>query len=338
MNRKGILAAGNWIIDVVKIIDEFPHQDGLANIMNDRKVNNGGSPYNILKDLSKLNAPFPLEACGLVGDDDLGQHIINDCCDHRIDISQIHKTNLAPTSYTDVMTVAATGRRTFFHNRGANALLAAKDIVLQNSEARFFLLAYPLLLDEMDRMNEHGRSQASYVFEEAQKLGFITCTDLVTVNNSSFSSIVQSALPFINYLFLNELEASKLCEAAIDLETKLDLDELKAMAQKIKRMGVKESVILHFPTGALAIDCFEKITIVPAFDLPQEYIKGSAGAGDAFAAGVLLGLHENQAMDQCLKIGICSASASLTDESCSEGVKSLSEVLSFEKLFHPKKL
>ena len=149
MNRSGILAAGNWIIDVVKIIDDYPPQESLANILNDQKVNNGGSPYNVLKDLSKLKAPFPLEACGLVGDDALGRRILEDCRSHHINATQIHQTNAAPTSYTDVMTVASTGRRTFFHNRGANALFGASHINLAKSSARFFLLAYPMLLDEM---------------------------------------------------------------------------------------------------------------------------------------------------------------------------------------------
>lgn len=336
MERNGILAAGNWIIDVVKIIDEFPMQDGLANILNDQKINNGGSPYNILKDLSKLNAPFPLEACGLVGDDELGQRILEDCHHHRIDVAQMHKTDLAPTSYTDVMTVASTGRRTFFHNRGANALFNAKHIALEHSNAKFFLLAYPLLLDEMDRMDENQRSQASHIFEKALKQGFITITDLVTVNNPAFSDIVQSALPYINYLFLNELEASKLCKN--DQNKNFHLNELKDMAMKIKNMGVINAVILHFPQGALCCESQDKMTIVPAFHLPSEHIKGSAGAGDAFAAGVLLGLHENRSMEECLKYGICTATASLADESCSEGVKTLSQVLSLEALFPMQKL
>ena len=40
----------------------------LANIIRETS-SNGGSPYNLLIDLARLQAPFPLGAAGLVGDD-----------------------------------------------------------------------------------------------------------------------------------------------------------------------------------------------------------------------------------------------------------------------------
>ena len=55
--RKGILAGGNWIVDQVKIIDLLPQRDKLANIL-DQAEGTGGSPYNLLVDLSRLGAAF----------------------------------------------------------------------------------------------------------------------------------------------------------------------------------------------------------------------------------------------------------------------------------------
>src|SRR5271170_7445621 len=102
--RNGILAAGNWIIDHTKIIDVFPTQDALCNILGE-SFSNGGSPYNLLVDLAHLGAPFPLEALGLIGNDKDGDSIQADCVRHRIDVRQLHVTGTAPTSYTDVMSV-----------------------------------------------------------------------------------------------------------------------------------------------------------------------------------------------------------------------------------------
>src|SRR5690606_15953598 len=115
--RSGIIAGGNWIIDRVKLIDAWPPQDALASIVG-QSAGNGGSPYNILKNLSRLGAGFPLEAIGLVGDDADGRWIRDDCIAHRVDTRALQATADAPTSYTDVMTVASNGRRTFFHQRG----------------------------------------------------------------------------------------------------------------------------------------------------------------------------------------------------------------------------
>ena len=66
--RKGITGAGNWILDWTKTIDVYPQQDTLANILS-QESNNGGAAYNVLKDLSRLGAPFPLRAIGLIGND-----------------------------------------------------------------------------------------------------------------------------------------------------------------------------------------------------------------------------------------------------------------------------
>jgi hypothetical protein len=57
--RHGILAGGNWIVDQVKITDVYPAQDALANILTESRCN-GGGPFNVLKDLALMKAPFPL--------------------------------------------------------------------------------------------------------------------------------------------------------------------------------------------------------------------------------------------------------------------------------------
>ena len=81
-NRSGLLAGGNWIIDQVKMIDVYPKHEQLANI-SDQSQGTGGSPYNVLLDLAKLGANFPLVGAGLVGQDSLGEYILNDCRSNR---------------------------------------------------------------------------------------------------------------------------------------------------------------------------------------------------------------------------------------------------------------
>src|SRR4051794_29657406 len=120
-NRSGLLAGGNWIIDQVKMIDVYPQREQLANIRS-QSQGTGGAPYNVLIDLARLGASFPLSAAGLVGEDALGREILEDCRKNKIDTKFLAVTKEAPTSYTDVMTEKKGGHRTFFHARGANAL------------------------------------------------------------------------------------------------------------------------------------------------------------------------------------------------------------------------
>jgi len=335
--RKGILAAGNWIIDDIKIIDEFPPQDGLANILSE-KSNNGGAPYNLLKDLSYMKAEVPLEAMGLVGADEKGQQIIEECNHLGINTKGIIQTRHAPTSHTDVMTVASTGRRTFFHNRGANARFGREHINLEFSNAAIFHLAYILLLDQLDEVGQDGRTMASHIFEQAQQLGFKTSTDIVSEASDRFQKIIPPSLPYIDYLFINEYEAHKLTGIEMMDGQHINLDKAGKAALKIAALGVKEFVILHFPEGALV--CNEKgvMMIQPSLEIPGEKIKGSAGAGDAFAAGVLLGLHEHWSLEKCLKTGILAATSSLFDESCSDGILPMDDLYGLERQYDYRSL
>src|SRR5665213_1908566 len=102
-SRSGLLAAGNWIIDQVKLVDVYPQREQLANIRG-QSQGTGGAPYNVLVDLARLGVSFPLFAAGLVGDDALGREILADCRRHKIDTRHLGVTKKAPTSYTDVMT------------------------------------------------------------------------------------------------------------------------------------------------------------------------------------------------------------------------------------------
>src|SRR5438093_11893777 len=135
--RCGLLAGGNWIIDQVKLIDVYPQREQLANISRQAQ-GTGGAPYNVLIDLAKLGAPFPLFAAGLVGKDALGDAILADCRKHQIDTKCLHAVSDAATSYTDVMTEESAGRRTFFHLRGANALWRGEDLDFRKIKARMF--------------------------------------------------------------------------------------------------------------------------------------------------------------------------------------------------------
>jgi sugar/nucleoside kinase (ribokinase family) len=89
------------------------------------------------------------------------------------------------------------------------------------------------------------------------------------------------------------------------------------------QQGVRELVVIHFPEGAFARTRKGGDFWQSSLKLPPNYIVGTAGAGDAFCAGVLLGLHEDWDLQRCLLTGVCIAAASLADATCTAGVKSL---------------
>jgi sugar/nucleoside kinase (ribokinase family) len=326
---RGILAAGNFIVDHIKVIDAFPEQDTLVHILEEFETN-GGGPYNLLKDLAAMGVDYPLLACGMVGDDDKGRWILKDCAAHHINTDQLHVSDAKPTSYTDAMTVRDSGRRTFFHQPGTNDLFDWSHCDFTRVRARIFYLGYLMLLGTLDTLDADGRSGASRLLESASEAGMITAVDLVSADHPSYRQIVLSSLPHTDHLLLNELEASKILGMTLDAASP---EGLVAAAENILSLGVRGTVTIHSSSGAVCFSSTEGSVIQPALTLPAGHIAGATGAGDAFAAGFLHGIHEAMPLPRCLHLATCCAAASLSHPSPSAGIPSVAECLALGDRF-----
>jgi sugar/nucleoside kinase (ribokinase family) len=332
--RSGVLSGGNWIIDQVKLIDVFPQREQLANIRSQVAYGTGGSPYNVLIDLARAGVDFPLFGAGLVGKDAFGEQILADCKKLKIDAKYLKTTSSADTSYTDVMTEQNGGRRTFFHYRGANALWRGEDLDFKRSKAKIFHLGYLLLLDALDEPDAKFGTKAARLLATAQEAGLKTSVDVVSEDSDRFTKVVSPALKFCDYCILTEIEAGKTAGFKIRQgDGQLDTVALRHAAGALLQMGVKEVVVIHFPEGAFARTRKGDDVWQSSLKLPEKYIAGTAGAGDAFCAGVLLGLHEGWELDRCLQTAVCMAAASLSDPTCTGGVKNLTASLALAKKY-----
>ena len=156
-----------------------------------------------------MGASFPLEGAGLVGQDALGEFILEDCRNNNIDSQFMSVSPGSSTSYTDVMTEKEGGRRTFFHNSGANSTWDGSDIDFSKSKAKIFHLGYLLLLDALDQEHpEHGTKGAA-LLAKARAAGFKTSIDVVSEDSDRFGRIIGPALKQVDYCILNEVEGSK---------------------------------------------------------------------------------------------------------------------------------
>jgi sugar/nucleoside kinase (ribokinase family) len=324
--RSGIIAGGNWIVDHVKLIDTWPPQDALATILS-QSWGNGGSPYNILKNLARFGASFPREAIGLVGDDASGRIIQDDCRAHGIDMAQLRVTLSAPTSYTDVMTEISTRRRTFFHQRGANALLTPEHFDFSSTRAKIFQLGYLLLLDDLDSIGADGLPRAAHVLRRAREAGLRTSADCVSEHGDRFQSVVAPLLPEVDLLFANDFEAEKITGLSLGRGANLDPRTVEAAGRALLSCGVREWVVIHFPEGVCACSSAGENVWQPSVKFPVAEIAGTAGAGDALASGILYGWHEGWPMQRSLELGVCAAAASLRHPTCSDAVGPLEECL-----------
>jgi sugar/nucleoside kinase (ribokinase family) len=333
--RKGILAGGNWIVDQVKMVDCWPARETLATIPS-QSEGAGGSPYNVVLNLRKMGAKFPLGGAGMVGRDAFGNYILADLKKHKVDARGIKVTPKAPTSYTDVMTEEETGRRTFFHCRGANALWDGKGLDIKKSKARIFHLGYLLVLDALDAPEKKYGTRGAALLAGAQEAGMKTSIDCVSENSDRFAKIVEPALAHTDYCILNEFEAGRTTGFKVRREDdELDTVALRNAAGALLQLGVNELVVIHFPEGGFARTRGGQEFWQSSLKLPQKYIKGAAGAGDAFCSGVLYGLHEGWDIQRSLYTAVCAAAANLAHPTCTGGMKSLRAILALGKKYKP---
>lgn len=322
--RKGLLAGGNFIVDRIKTIDHYPAQDTLATILGE-SFSNGGGPYNVLRDLAAMDAPYPLEAAGMIGADADGDWIVADCEGRGIDCRQLHRhPGGAPTSYTDVMIAAGSGRRTFFHQRGANAFLDGEHFDFALTAARIFHFGYLMLLDRFDIIEADGGCQAARLLARAREAGLETSVDFVSTPHPDFSAIARATLPQVDHLLLNEIEAGLILGRTLDPR---DSPALRAAAVELLGWGVHRSVVIHFEHGAVAAVPDGPPVYQASLQLPAGYCQGATGAGDAFAAGYLHGVHQDEPLDSRLRLAMCTAAACLAHPSTSEGLRPVAECL-----------
>jgi sugar/nucleoside kinase (ribokinase family) len=337
MERKGITAGGNWIVDRIKTVDCLPSRGMLANIHGETR-SPGGAPANVLANLARLEAPFHLGGIGVIGSDADGQFILDRFRQYGVDLSGMVQVPQAVTSYTDVMSEETTGNRTFFHHRGANALFGPEHIPLDKLSCRIFHLGYLLLLDTMDKPDPDYGTVAARTLHAIQQRGIKTSLDVVSEEGDRFQTIVPPALKYVDYLILNEIETGRIVGRPIRrADGTLDVAQLQEAVEALHGLGRMELVVVHMPEGTYLQDRHGKRHSAGSLELPKNFIVSSVGAGDAFCTGMLYGLHERWDYTRATELANGCAAASLSAAGASDGVRPLAEVLELGRRFERRK-
>ena len=128
-------------------------------------------------------------------------------------------------------------------------------------------------------------------------------------------------------------DSAGICVAADGV---LHVENMKAALQKLHELGVAKWAVIHCPEIGCGMDENGNYYEFESLKLPKGYIKGTVGAGDAFCAGVLYAAETDMPLPEALKLGACSAAASLSEVSASDGVKTKDEVLKLYELYGKK--
>ena len=325
--RKGICVAGNLVVDITYPIERWPRQSELTTITEGITRSVGGAVCNVVTDLARMDKSLPLSALGVIGQDAEGDFILEQLWKYsNMDLSLLGRKGA--TSFTAVMSDNRTKARTFFQYRGANALFDESFIDWEKIDAELLHVGYILLLDALDQEDAEYGTKMARLLAEARRRGLKTSIDVVTETGDRFRTLVPPALRYTDYCVINELEAQQITGVPLrDESEKLYPENMKEALERMKELGVSTWAVIHCPDGGYGLDEENRYVSLPSLRLPEGYIKGTVGAGDAFCAGVLYGAQKRWALPESIRLGTCAAAASLSEPGASEGVGTAEEVL-----------
>ncbi len=332
-----ITLAGNILVDNVKTIASWPEKGMLVPITAMKRAPGGAVPNSGI-DLKVLDPSLEVAALGKVGADDAGEFVTAFMAERGLDVSAVRRVPDVPTSFTDVMTLADTGERTFFNMHGADSRLAPEDVdpsALGGSS--IFHLGYLLLLDGLDAEDEEYGTKAARLLAKIRAAGIKTSLDIVSEQSDRFARVVRPALKHCDYVVINEVEGALATglPAAADCG-KPSVESLRRICEAMFGLGVKERVVVHCPDLSVSLGRAGDFAAVPSLDLPKGWIKGTVGAGDAFCAGMLYSFLRDMPPEEGMRLASCAAAMNLAATDSVSGAKPFSETFALDSRF-PRK-
>lgn len=318
-----MLCAGSIIVDVGKVIDHYPEREHLATI-EEISASTGGPALNMAVDLRMLGADWAVGVAGAVGDDENGAFVLTECARHRIDSAGVRTVKGAVTAFTDAMVEADGGRRTFFHHSGANSLFDGSRTDVESSRARILHVGAPGIHARMDESEPGGGNGWSTLLARARAAGLRTNLELVSIEPARIARVTRPCLPLLDSIVINELEASAVTgidATASGPDGGVDWVALEQSALELVALGVSTLAVVHFPAGCVAAAPGSRTWRQGSVRVPRNQVRSTTGAGDAFASGVLFGLHENWPVERCLELGVAAAGMSVRSMLTSAGIQ-----------------
>lgn len=244
--------------------------------LKNTSFNIGGGGVNTAFSFQKQG--FKVSYMGVVGQDVLGEQIINKLKNKGIKTNLIQKTNQAQTNCSIIFNYQKKDR-TIMVYRGASQYLEFKKI-----KADWFYLA-PL----SGKISYLTKEIIDYAHNNNIKIAFNPG------NTQLKTKDIKSNIKKVDILILNKEEAAIL--------TKTDYKNEKLIIEKIKKFHSGITVITKGKDGVIVISqgktYFEKSQKVKVID--------QTGAGDAFGSGFVSGIIKYNDISKAIKLGIENA-------------------------------
>jgi sugar/nucleoside kinase (ribokinase family) len=323
----GFITGGTWCVDRNKLLEFWPEEDGLVEILAEER-RGGGSACNFALDIRKLDPAMKVATVGLVGDDEDGRFLLAEADTHGIARGALALTAAAPTQYTEAYGSRKSGRRTHLYFQGTASLLRPEHFAgLAHLDGRIFHLGLPGVHRVMDVACGDAANGWVAVLRIARAAGLETSLELVSTTPGRIAMLGRPCLPYLDYLIVNDVEIGGLTGETTVRGEHTDTDAVARAVRQVAGLGPLRLVVAHFPRGAIAATSDGALIFRPSLAVPAGEIVAANGAGDAFAAGTLYGIHQGWSVDEALALGHAAAAASLRGLSTTGAVATWPECL-----------
>lgn len=319
MENTGIAVAGCLIADLFYEIDTYPQQGLLTNVRSTH--GSVGGTGNLIIDLARLDKSLPVRVSALVGEDDSGEMIRRTLRQYS-NIDQRNITCCGQSSVDHVMEPMDTKQRTFFYHAGASDIYDESYIDWEAIASRIFHLEYLLLMKKVDAADNEYGTHGARILHDARERGMLTSIDMVSEQSDRVQRIITAALPFVDYCTINEIEAESVTGIAVT-----NSESAYEALQMLKMYGVSRWAVIHCPRCGYGLDCITgEFVVSPSLQLPEGYIHGTTGAGDAYCSGILYGAYTNMPITKAMCFASAAAACSLSGANGTDGLRSAEKV------------
>lgn len=228
-----------------------------------------------------------VQAVGGVGDDELGQWVLQKLQSFDIDTANMEVCPGVATS-SSIVTTRPDGARSVLHKKGATgAFFVTEDQIDRVLDTRILHIGGIGLMDRMD-----GAPSVALI-RQAKERGCVTTLD-VFASTPDDMPLVEGLLPYADYFLPSE-------EEAMALSGLTDYDDV---ASFLLDKGAGCVVLTLGAGGALYRHSDGTRFHLPAFDID---VRCTCGCGDCFNAGFATGLHLGLDPETCVRLGQASS-------------------------------
>lgn len=291
-----IITIGDAAVDVFLNLDEatvkcelktehcqicFDYGDKIP-VKNMRRILGCGNASNFAVGSARLKMKTAIVS--ILGNDEVAEHILKNWRKEKLDTSFVTIDKKRATNYSTILNYKNERTIFVFHE--------VRDYKFPKKLPESTWLYYTSMGSGSESMQT---KLLKHVQKSKTKLVFQPGTFQLKLGLEALKPIIAASFATI----VNKQEAERLLNE--------DTSDIKILLSKLHQLGTKIAVITDGPKGAYAYDG-RQFLFMPIFDVP---IIERTGCGDAFATGLIAGLHHDETMAEAMRWGTANSAGVL---------------------------